>query len=125
MLLAQDNRVNQEVGRTMMEALGCRVDVASNGHEVLSSVASGIYDVIVMDCRMPDMDGLEAARLIRGREKVEGGQRTAIIGVAGAFSDSERSRCLDAGMDDCLVKPFHIRELSEMMARWLGRFIWV
>lgn len=123
-LLAQDNPVNQEVGRTMIEALGCRVDVASNGHEVLSRMELNSYDVILMDCRMPVMDGLEAARLIRRKEESLGGPRTAIIAVAAGFSDEDRNRCLDAGMDDCLVKPFYLSELSEMMTRWCGRFIW-
>ncbi|MDR3554194.1 MAG: response regulator [Syntrophobacteraceae bacterium] len=122
-LLAQNSPVNREVGRTMIEALGCRVEVAANGCEVLSSMESSRYDVVLMDCRMSVMDGLEAASLIRGREKRRGEPRTAIIAVAAGFSEEERSRCLEAGMDDCLVKPFHMPELSEMMARWCGRFI--
>ncbi|MDR3566829.1 MAG: response regulator [Syntrophobacteraceae bacterium] len=123
-LLAQYNPISQEVGRTMIEALGCRVDVASNGCEVLSSMESSGYDVVLMDCRMPVMDGMEAARLIRRREQWRGGLRTPIIAVAANFTDEDRSRCLDAGMDDCLEKPFFLSELSEMMTRWCKRFIW-
>jgi CheY-like chemotaxis protein len=123
-LLAQDNPINQEVGRTMIEALGCRVDVASNGCEVLTSMESGSYDLVLMDCRMAVMDGLEAARLIRSREQTRGGPRTALIAVAAAFTEEDRSRCLDAGMDDCIVKPFYICELLEMITRWCNRFIW-
>ena len=123
-LLAQDNPINREVGRTMIEALGCRVDVASNGWEVLSNMESSSYDAVLIDCRMPVMDGLEATRLIRRKEVEQGGPRTAIIAVAANFTDEDRSRCLDAGMDDCLVKPFYISELSEMLTRWCGRFIW-
>lgn len=123
MLLAQDNPINQEVGRTMIEALGCRVDVASNGYEVLHRMETSRYDVVLMDCRMPVMDGLAAARLIRRIEKQRGGPRTAIIAVAAHFTEEERARCVEAGMDDCLVKPFHICALSEMMTRWSGRVI--
>lgn len=123
-LLAQDNPINQEVGRTMIEALGCRVDVASNGCEVLSSMESSSYDIVLMDCRMSVMDGLEAARLIRSREKRRGDPRTAIIAVAANFTDEDRTRCLAAGMDDCLIKPFYMPQLSEMMAKWCSRFMW-
>lgn len=119
-LLAQDNPINQEVGRTMIEALGCRVDVASNGFEVLKRMASSWYDVILMDCRMAVMDGLAAAREIRGMEKRQGSPRTAIIAVAANFSDEDRSRCLDAGMDECLVKPFYMPELAEIITKWCG-----
>ena len=122
-LLAQDNPVSREVGRTMIEALGPRVDTASNGFEVLSSMESSSYAVVLMDCRMPVMDGLEAARRIRRREKLRGGPRTAIIGLAADFSAQDRVRCLDAGMDDCLVKPFHLSDLSEMVTRWCNQLI--
>ncbi len=81
MLLVEDNPVNQEVGRTMMEAFGCHVDVASNGYEVLDRMESTRYDIVFMDCQMPVMDGLEATRLIREREKQQGRPRATIVAL--------------------------------------------
>ncbi len=81
-LLVEDNPVNQEVGRTMLETFGCRVDVASNGHEAIDRTESTEYDIVFMDCQMPLMDGLEATRIIREREK-RGGCRTTICGTDG------------------------------------------
>lgn len=101
-LLVEDNPVNQEVGRTMMEAFGCRVDVASNGAEALDRMESSRYDIIFMDCEMPVMDGFEATRLIRRREKQQGRPRAAIVALTAHASDRDRSRCLEAGMDDYL-----------------------
>ncbi|MGC9196063.1 MAG: response regulator [Syntrophobacteraceae bacterium] len=122
-LLAQDSPINQAVGRAMIEALGCRVDVASNGCEVLSSMESRSYDVFLMDCLMPLVDGFEAACLIRLREKRLGRPRSVIVAVAAGFSEQDRLHCLEAGIDDCLVKPFDLPELSKVLTKWGGRFI--
>lgn len=120
-LLVEDNPVNQEVGRTMIEAFGCVVDVASNGYEVLDRMEPGGYDIIFMDCEMPMMDGLEATRLIRKHEKQHGKPRTAIVAMTARATDEDRSRCLDAGMDDYLGKPFRMLDLSHMMGKWCLR----
>lgn len=120
-LLVEDNPVNQEVGRTMMEAFGCRVDVASNGSEALDRMESSRYDIVFMDCQMPVMDGLEASRLIRQREKQQGRPRAAIVALTAHVADQDRSRCLEAGMDDYLGKPFRMQELSRMMEKWRVR----
>lgn len=117
-LLVEDNPVNQEVGRTMMEAFGCHVDVASNGHEVLDRIESARYDIVFMDCQMPVMDGLEATRLIRQREKQQGKPKVTIVAITAHVTDEDRSRCLDAGMDDYLGKPFRMQDLSHMMQKW-------
>jgi len=120
-LLVEDNPVNQEVGRTMMEAFRCRVDVASNGSEVLDRMESNRYDIVFMDCEMPVMDGLEATRLIRQREKQQGRPRTTIVALTAHAADQDRSRCLEAGMDDYLGKPFRMQDLSRMMEKWRVR----
>ena len=120
-LLVDDNPVNQEVGRTMMEAFGCRVDVASDGHEVLDRMESNTYDIVFMDCEMPVMDGLEATRLIRQREKQQGRPKATIVALTAHAADEDRSRCLCAGMDDYLGKPFRMHDLSRMMEKWRVR----
>ncbi|HIJ75253.1 MAG TPA: response regulator [Deltaproteobacteria bacterium] len=117
-LLAEDNPVNQYVGRTMMEAFGCRVDVASNGSEVLDRMESTRYDIVFMDCEMPVMDGLEATRLIRQREKQQRKPMAAIVALTAHGADEDRSRCLEAGMDDYLGKPFRMLDLSRLMEKW-------
>ncbi len=117
-LLVDDNLANQEVGRTMMEAFGCRVDVASDGHEVLDIMESTTYDIVFMDCEMPVMDGLEATRLIREREKEQGRPKATIVALTAHAADEDRSRCLCAGMDDYLGKPFRMQDLFRMMEKW-------
>jgi CheY-like chemotaxis protein len=120
-LLVEDNRVNQEVGRTMMEAFGCRVAVASDGHEVLDRTESDRYDIIFMDCEMPVMDGLQATRSIRQREKQQGRPRATIVALTANVSDEDRNRCLEAGMDDYLGKPFRMQDLFQMIEKWRVR----
>jgi two-component system sensor histidine kinase/response regulator len=117
-LVAEDNPVNQEVGRAMMEALGCRVDVASNGSEVLDRMESTRYDIIFMDCEMPVMGGLEATRLIRQREEQQRKPKATIVALTAHGADEDRSRCLEAGMDDYLGKPFRMQDLCRMMEKW-------
>ncbi len=119
-LLVEDNVVNQEVGCAMMEAFGCRVDVASNGHEAIDRMEADVYDVVFMDCEMPLMDGLEATRIIREREK-NGCGRTTIVALTAHDSDADRLRCFEAGMDDYLSKPFLMRELSGMLEKWTNK----
>lgn len=117
-LLVEDNPVNQEVGRTMMEAFGCLVDVASNGCEVLDRTEHTRYDIIFMDCEMPVMDGFEATRMIRQREKQQGKPRATIVALTANVADEGRGMCLEAGMDDYLGKPFRMRDLSQMIEKW-------
>jgi two-component system, sensor histidine kinase and response regulator len=119
-LLAEDNHVNQEVGRAMLESFGCRVDVAENGCEVLHLLESTIYDLIFMDCQMPSMDGCEATRKIRQNQnpKVAG---IPVVALTAHVMDGDRERCLAVGMDDYLGKPFRLQQLSEILERWTNR----
>ena len=117
-LLAEDNIVNQHVARGMLKALGYRVDVASNGHEVLDALAQRPYDLVFMDCQMPEMDGYEAAAAIRTGE-AETDRHILIIAMTANAMQGDRERCLEAGMDDYLAKPIRRDALAETLSRWL------
>ncbi|MBJ6798986.1 response regulator [Geomonas propionica] len=116
-LLAEDNPVNCEVAHAMMTALGCQVDVAQNGTQAVSAVASKAYDLVFMDCQMPELDGYEATRAIREREG-EAGRHTPIIALTAHAMPGSRESCLSAGMDDFISKPFNLGQLQELIQRW-------
>jgi signal transduction histidine kinase/ActR/RegA family two-component response regulator len=115
-LLVEDNGVNQQIGVAMLEALGCSVDVAGNGLEALTLSERQPYDVILMDCQMPEMDGFEATAGIRARETASGSSRTRIVALTANAMRGDRERCIAAGMDDYLAKPFKRSELAEKLA---------
>ena len=108
-LLAEDNSVNRLIALTMLERLGYRADTVANGLEVLEALDRQAYDVVLMDVRMPEMDGLEATRRVRSRHRGE--VRPHIIGFTAGMLAGDRQHCLEAGMDDYLRKPFGIEEL--------------
>ncbi|MEJ5250607.1 MAG: ATP-binding protein [Armatimonadota bacterium] len=116
-LLVEDNEVNRKVAVRMLERLGCVVDIADDGHEAVQKCAEHEYDVVFMDVHMPQMDGYEATRRIREQEQRSGRHQTIIAMTASAMQ-SDRERCLQAGMDDYLSKPFREAELRQMLIRW-------
>jgi signal transduction histidine kinase/CheY-like chemotaxis protein/HPt (histidine-containing phosphotransfer) domain-containing protein len=120
-LLAEDNPVNQELGRMVLVSLNCEVDVVENGHKAVKAVFSKDYDLVLMDCQMPEMDGYEATRIIRQRESESSarGRRVTIIAVTANAIDGDREYCLAAGMDDYLSKPFTLVQLRNLLQRWL------
>ena len=122
-LLVEDSPVNLEVGIGMLEGFGCRVDSAYNGQEALDSIGRKLYDLVLMDCQMPVMDGYEATRRIREmeRQNADGQLRKSltIIALTAHAMQGERQVCLDAGMDDYLAKPFSMDSLGEILSRWL------
>ncbi len=118
-LVAEDNVVNQKVAKGMLENLGFRVDVVSNGKEAIEMSAMLPYDVIFMDCRMPEMDGYEATALIRRGERA-GSAGVPIIALTAQAMQGDRERCLVAGMDDYVTKPVKDDELKTVLARWVG-----
>jgi two-component system, sensor histidine kinase and response regulator len=118
-LLVEDNPVNQEVGRGMLESLGCSVDLADNGLSAMEAVLKRSYDLIFMDCQMPELDGLEATRRIRGWEKRRGAVRIPIVTLTANAMSGDRAACLSSGADDYLSKPFTRDQLSQMIARYL------
>jgi two-component system sensor histidine kinase/response regulator len=120
-LVVEDNEVNQEVAREMLASLGCRVHVVDDGLRALEVTATAAYDLILMDCQMPRMDGFQAASAFRERERqaTAGGARTPVIALTANAMAGDRERCLTAGMDDYLAKPFTREELKRMLQHWL------
>ena len=117
-LVADDNVVNQRVAVRMLEKLGCRVDVATNGLEVVEATGRITYHCIFMDCQMPEMDGYEATTVIRQRE-ARTGARIPIIAMTANAMESDRERCLVAGMDDYVSKPVQPKELGTTLQKWI------
>ncbi|MEL6813611.1 MAG: CHASE2 domain-containing protein [Cyanobacteria bacterium J06598_3] len=116
-LLAEDNRINQRVAIRLLEILGYRVDIASSGTEVLAALNHQAYDVILMDMRMPELDGLETTRQIRQLPKHAD---TWIIAMTANAMEKDRQRCLAAGMDDYLSKPVKREALGQALERCPG-----
>ena len=117
-LLAEDDRVSQLIGLTQIAALGYEADVAANGHEVLEALERHPYDLVLMDCQMPGLDGYETTRRIRKREV--GHHHTPIIALTAHAMEGDREKCLAAGMDDYLTKPYREKALAEVLATWLS-----
>ena len=117
-LLAEDNYINQKVAGSMLKRLGCVVDVANNGIEALERADRAAYEIIFMDCQMPEMDGFAATRLIRAGTGPC--RRTPIIALTANAMLGDREICLAAGMNDYLAKPITQTDLQTMMRRWLA-----
>ena len=121
LLLVEDNAVNQLVTSKLLTILGYEHDTADNGAAALAALEKQAYTLILMDCQMPEMDGFEATRHIRDRQQREPNARALpIIAVTANALTGDRERCLAAGMDDFLAKPFSRLELLEILQRWLG-----
>jgi len=119
-LLAEDNPVNQEVGRLILEGLECQVEVVDDGRLAVEEVFSEKYDLVFMDCQMPDMDGYEATSMIRQREAGIGGERrrVPIIALTAHAMEGDRELCLAAGMDDYVAKPFNAAQIGAILQKW-------
>ena len=117
-LLAEDNTVNQQIALLVLESLGYRADVASNGIEAVEAVEQFPYDLVLMDVQMPEMDGLEATRRIRSRPEPpeRGALPIRIVAMTANAMQGDREACLDAGMDDYLAKPIRPEELAVALA---------
>ena len=135
-LLAEDNIVNKKVAVRMLQRIGYRVDVVKNGQEAVEAIGRTSYDLVLMDCQMPEMDGLEATRNIREAENVKReakdkispdavpltpheNPRVPIIALTANALPGDRQTCLESGMDDFLTKPVRIEELEKMISKWL------
>ena len=120
-LLAEDNPVNVEVATAMLDSLGLAVSCARNGEEALQAVRDGSYDVVLMDCQMPVMDGFAATTEIRRHERENGRARNLpIIAITANALQGDRESCLAAGMDDYLSKPFTQQQLGAVIGRWIA-----
>jgi signal transduction histidine kinase/CheY-like chemotaxis protein len=118
-LLAEDNPVNQMVACKMLEKLGLQTVVAANGNLALKQLETEEFDVVLMDCQMPEMDGFAATRILRDYERQMSKPHITVIAMTANVMEGDRERCLDAGMDDYIGKPVKMDELEEILLRWL------
>jgi signal transduction histidine kinase/ActR/RegA family two-component response regulator len=113
-LLVEDNPTTQQLLTLILSKAGCQLDIMPNGARAIERLRESTYDLIFMDCEMPDMDGFEATRILRERNC-----QTPIIALTAHVGKKDVVRCLEAGMDDCLSKPFRQQQLLDMMGKWL------
>lgn len=117
-LVVDDGVVNRTVATEFLEFMGCTVATAANGREAVDCIEHESYDLVLMDCQMPEMDGLEATKHIRRRENEQGRSRLPVIALTANAFNSDRDRCLDAGMDEFLVKPLDPDLLEAVVAKF-------
>ena len=115
--MAEDNAVNQKVAVRLLEKLGLRPDVVANGREVLKMLEMAPYDLIFMDCQMPEMDGYAATLEIRRGETAA--RRMAIVAMTAEAMAGARERCLASGMDDHITKPVKLEDIFDALQKWL------
>ena len=118
-LLVEDNPVNQMIATKMLDNIGLKVVLATNGQEALELFIKGGFNAILMDCQMPVMDGFEATRQIRADEKINKKDHMPVIAMTANVMQGDKERCLGAGMDDYIGKPFKISQLEEKLQYWL------
>jgi CheY-like chemotaxis protein len=116
-LMAEDNAINQKVGKLILQRAGFNIDLVADGSEALEAHRAKPYDLILMDCQMPAMDGFEACRQIRQLSHPQ----PVIIAVTANALVGERERCLRAGMDDYLSKPFQAEQLVAVVKKWIAQ----
>jgi len=122
-LLVEDNKVNQEITKSMLINMGCEVETAENGEVALTKALQNNFDLIFMDCQMPVLDGYEATEMIRAAEEASSSKDTSariIIALTAYAMMGDRERCLSVGMNDYLSKPFTMDDLRKCLEKWLG-----
>jgi CheY-like chemotaxis protein len=119
LLLVDDNDLNADLASQILSMLGFQVDVVDSGAAALGRLNAGNYDIVLMDCQMPEMNGYETVQLWRAAEGAAGRPRTPIVAVTAFTLLGDKRKCLESGMDDYLGKPYTAKELSEKLRRWL------
>lgn len=117
-LVAEDNPINQKVIRIILERSGCEFEIANDGLVALQKFKTGDYNLVLMDCQMPNLDGLQTSVQIRDYESLNSKIRTPIIAMTANAMMGDRERCMSVGMDDFLAKPFKSNELTSILQRW-------
>ncbi len=120
-LVAEDNEMNQKVIKIILEKTGLAYAIANDGIEAITQFKSQKFNLILMDCQMPNLDGLSATRKIREVEKETSLQRIPIIALTANSMKGDRENCLEAGMDDFLSKPFRMNELVQVINTWRSK----
>jgi signal transduction histidine kinase/ActR/RegA family two-component response regulator len=118
-LVVEDNEDNQNLAQELLRRMGCAVEIVPDGHQALDKLAQAEFDLVLMDCHMPRMNGYDATREIRRREADNGGRHTTIVALTASVLPEERARCIEVGMDDYVLKPFSSRDLQRVLERWL------
>jgi CheY-like chemotaxis protein len=119
LLLVEDNFVNERVAVYMLRKLGHRVEVARHGREAVDMLSRSVYDLVLMDCQMPEMDGFEATRIIRERASSVLDHEVPVVAMTAHTFPEDRARALACGMNDFLAKPVDASVLEHMLAKWL------
>lgn len=117
-LIADDNAVNRDVVTGMLEILQCETAIARDGYEAIERCQQDAFDLVFMDCQMPGLDGYSATRAIRSLESKKGGARIPIVALTASALYEAEEKCIEAGMDDYLSKPFSLNSLKEMLRKW-------
>jgi len=118
--VAEDNAINQKVAQAMLRKMGIQADLVATGQEAIVALQKVPYDLVLMDCQMPDKDGFEATRCIRQKESKVLNPRIPIIAMTASTMKGDMEKCIQAGMDDFIAKPVLPGELADMLARWLA-----
>jgi signal transduction histidine kinase/DNA-binding response OmpR family regulator len=120
-LLVEDHPLNQEVMKDLLDSLGYDFELAGDGEQALKALSHNKYTMVLMDCQMPNLDGYEATRIYRRREREAGNSHLPIVAVTAHALAEERDKVLDAGMDDFLTKPVQVEPLTQMLRKWIAK----